>query len=286
MANTFEDFMLNCFRVSEPQLRKWCHKTLPKYGFDLKEDTYQTSSSRLAKDPELKIVHNLLAIRGNKPKICLVAHTDVCRDHDHTIDYSNNKAPRKEKTLRVNPVIKTAEIEEEGVKILTRVIQDKTCDVQVGGDDRLGVAINLWIALNTGYDMGLYFPTDEEKGLLSARACKFKELKDFELCAQVDRGNNSHELVNKIHDTLLCDYDTTARLLEIAFDIGMPRKLVSGNGTDVCALKESGMIKNGVNMTCGYHHSYGSSGNEYVVIDEAKETLRYVSEIVKDFALS
>lgn len=281
MAVSFEEFIIQACKAEERGLRRWMRKVLPRYGFEIQEDDYV--GYRAKKDDSYKEVHNMLAIRGKKPKVCLVAHTDICRDHDHQIDYSPKGTG---KGLRVNPVIKTAELEEDNGKVIKRVIQDKTCNVQVGGDDRLGVAINTWIALNTGHDMGLLFTTDEEKGLVSAREVKFKELRDFELCAQVDRGNNSDELVTKIHGTSLCDYETAVRCLEIAFDIGMARKPVNGAGTDVLALKERGIIKNAVNMTCGYHHSFGASGHEYIDIDEAKATLHYVSSIIKDYNLN
>jgi len=265
---SFEQFILQCCKAPEHQLRKWFHKILPRYGFSIIEDEYK--GIRVKDNPVYSTVHNMLAIRG-KPKVCLVAHTDVCRDHD-----------RKD-IPKVNPVIKTVKIDEEGTEIVRRVIQDRLNEVQVGGDDRLGVAIITWIALNTGYDLALYFPTDEERGLRSADACKLKELKEFDLCVQVDRGNHSHELVTKIGGVELCDYDHAIRLLEIAFDIGLPRKPVVGMGTDVVALKRNNMIKNAVNMTCGYHQSHGADPTEYIEIKEAEDTLRYVAEIVKDW---
>jgi putative aminopeptidase FrvX len=69
---------------------------------------------------------------------------------------------------------------------LVTVIQDKDCLVQVGGDDRVGVAIELWLAMKTDLPMALLFTTDEEIGLLSARQVEFPELMDFELLVQID----------------------------------------------------------------------------------------------------
>lgn len=255
--------------------------------------------NNIIKDPVNKryeTVHNMLAVRGN-PNICLVAHTDVCRDHDDTRYssgelnywmYGRHHKDEVEETVAKVPVLKKVEpvikdIEHEGG--IRRVIQDKNCKLQVGGDDRLGVAINTWIALNTGYDMGLYFPTDEEIGLKSASACEMEDLKKFDLLLQVDRGNNSNQLVIKISNEILCDYDTSVRLLEIAYDMDAPRSPITGASTDVYALKKRGMCKNAVNMTCGYHHSHGSSPNEYIEITEAVSTLRYVSSVVKDYYL-
>lgn len=286
MALTFEDFIIKCCKVSEPELRRWMRKILPRFNFVVQEDDYL--SDRCDKDESFKTVHNLLAIRGKTPRVCLVAHTDVCRDHkgsDKRTMYYGDPKKKPEGSSQVDPVLKVVEVEEEGRKIKKRIIQDRTQDVQVGGDDRLGVAINLWIALNTGYDMGLYFPTDEEIGLRSARKVEFKELKDFALCAQVDRGNHTQELVTRISDTHLCDYDTTVRLLEIAYDIGRPRRIVSGNGTDVLPLKQRGFAKNAVNMTCGYHSSHSSGGEEYICIQESIATLHYVSAIVQTYNL-
>lgn len=293
-ASAFENHIMQCCKAPEWVLRKWLKKVLTRAGFVIIEDNYKTE--RCAKEPRYETVHNMLAIRGT-PSVCLAAHTDVCRDHDegrnesrygsygehhywmydrHDEDISKPKVPRK-----VEPVIKT--VETDGV--IRRVIQDRECRLQVGGDDRLGVAIITWIALNTGYDLGLYFPTDEEIGLKSARVCEIPQLKEFDLIAQIDRGNHSDELVIKIAGEILCSYDTAVRLLEIAYDLGMPRAPVHGMSTDVYALKSRGMCKEAVNMTCGYHHSHGSSPNEYIEIEEARNTMKYVAGIVKDYYL-
>lgn len=285
MSMLFEEFIIQCCKAGEPQLRSWLRKILPRHGFTVQEDDYV--SDRAKSNPGYKSVHNFLAVRGT-PKVCLVAHTDVCRDHtskESSPIFYGAPAKKPNNMKMVEPVIKIIEAEEETSPLKKRIIQDSSCETQVGGDDRLGVAINTWIAINSGYDMALLYPTDEEVGLKSAREVKFPELGDYDLCVEVDRGNHSHELVNRIHNTMLCDYDTTAKLLEIAFDIGKPRKLVNGNGTDVYAMKERKIIKNAVNMTCGYHSSNGASGNEYICIQEARDTMFYVSHIVRNFNL-
>jgi len=282
MAVTFEEFIMQCCKSGEGGLRKWIHKILPRYGFTIKEDSYLPERAR--KQDSYKNVHNLLAVRGN-PKICLVAHTDVCRDHDSKPLYYGNPKKKPDHSVMVEPVIKRVEVEEESHKIIKRIIQDKNCESQVGGDDRLGVAINLWVALNTGFDVALLFTTDEEIGLKSARVVDFAELREYDLCLQVDRGNHSHELVTKIGSTILCDYDTVVRLLEIAFDMGKPRQAIQGANTDVAAMRDRKIIKNAVNMTCGYHSSFSSNPNEYIDIEEATDTMKYVAAIVKDYAI-
>ncbi len=280
MAVSFPEFIMQCCKAKESDLRKWMRKILPRYDFTIKEDTYV--SDRAAKDKSFESVHNLLAVRGDA-KVCLVAHTDICRDHDSRKPYYGNPKKCPPGQSMVIPVIKKVEVEEEDGKTIKLIIQDKNCEWQVGGDDRLGVAINLWIAINTNHPMALCFTTDEEVGLRSARKVDFAELREFDLCVQTDRGNHSHELVTKIGSTILCDYDTVVRLLEIAFDIGLPRKAVHGAGTDVAAMKERKIIKNAVNMTCGYHASSSSSPNEYICIEESADTMKYVANIVKTY---
>ncbi len=259
---SFENYIMQCCKSREWNLRKFLKKKLINAEFKIIEDDY--SSYRKGKYQQ---VHNLLAIRG-EPRICLVAHTDVCRDH-------GNDLPD------VNPVIKTMEIDGEPKQI----IQDKNCEVQVGGDDRLGVAINSWIALNTGYDLGLLFTTDEEVGVVSAEYVHFPELLDFDLLLQVDRGNRSHQLVNSIGGEQLCSFTTADRLLQISKNINHPRYIVDGMLTDVLALKMNHMCKDAVNMTCGYHNSIGAQRNEYIDIQEAKDTMQYVSSIIQYYDL-
>jgi hypothetical protein len=296
--SSFENFLMQCLKCPEAKFRKWLHKVLIRAGFEIFEDGYV--SDRAEKDARYKTVHNMLAIRGNKPNICLVAHTDVCRDHEalresrfgfggeyhhwmgsrHDND-DQHSSTKKSTEIVVDPVIKSW----EDSKGKHRIIQDRNCKIQVGGDDRLGCAINTYIALNTGHSMGLLFTTDEESGLKSARVCDFPQFKDFELMAQVDRGNHSNEVVIKISGEPLCSYETAATLLEIAYDIGLPRAPVNGAHTDVYSMHQRGVIKDCVNMTCGYHNSHGADPTEYIDVQEAKDTMKYVSEIVKYYSL-
>ena len=289
MSNTFEHFIMQCCKAPEGKLRKWLRKILERNNFTVVEDGY--ISDRAKMDREYSNVHNMLAIRSEDPTtipyVCLVAHTDVCRDHNRgNAVYSHYVQGQKQELKNiaekpfVEPVLKRVRLKDNSTKI---IIQDKQCKTQVGGDDRLGVAINMWIALNTGYDMGLLFTTDEESGLLSARAVDFPELNEFALLCQVDRGNHTDQLVNKINGDVLADYDTTARLLEVAFDMKKPRSLVNGAGTDVQAIKSRGKCKNAVNMTCGYHNSVGDNPNEYIDIEEARDTMMYVSKIIQNY---
>lgn len=266
MQQSFEDFIITCCAMEEWELRDYLKGLLIPAGFKIQEDDYRSS-----RGGEFAKIHNMLAIRGETPKICLVAHTDVCRDHGW----------RREHHPKVNPVIKTIPTP----KGERKVIQDKDTAVQTGGDDRLGVAINTWIALNTGYDMGLLFTTDEEIGALSADRANFSELLDFDVLVQVDRGNHSDQLVVNISGTSLCDDETATRLLGIAEKIGLPRVPVMGLLTDVLEIKRNRRCKNAVNMTCGYHRSFGSSPEEFIDIEEARETMEYVSNIIQDYDL-
>ena len=181
----------------------------------------------------------------------------------------------------VKPELKIVEIKDD----IREIIQDDGPNFQVGGDDRLGCAINLNIAMNTGYPLALLFTTDEEIGLVSAEYVKFPELLDFEILLQVDRGNHSNQLVTRIGSTRLCNEQTSDRLLKVSRDIGLPRYPVDGMMTDVLAIKNNKMCKNAVNMTCGYHNSWGSNKNEYIDVQEAKDTMRFVASVIKDYYL-
>jgi acetylornithine deacetylase/succinyl-diaminopimelate desuccinylase-like protein len=286
----FENHILKTCASEEWDLRKWLKKVLIRAGFTIYEDSYKTD--RVSKDERYSNVHNMLAVRGD-PKICLVAHTDVCRDHqgklyDSDIEYhwmqgkSEPDPGEKRSPLKVQPVIKMVESEGQ----VRRIIQDKDCRIQVGGDDRLGVAINTWVALNSGYDVALLFATDEEIGLKSARVCDFPQLKDFDLCMEVDRGNHSNQLVIKIGGEILCSYDTAVRLLDVSHRIGLPREVITGAATDIYAMRSRGVIKEAVNLTCGYHNSISAQKDEYIDVQEAKDTMKFVAEVVKDYYLN
>lgn len=263
--NSFENFIMHCCKLPEWELRDYLKTVLDEAGYDYKEDEYRGHRSG-----KYRTVHNLLFWRGD-PKVCLVAHTDVCRDH-----IRDNFIPV------VNPVAKWVGDDQGTVK---KIIQDKNCKVQVGGDDRLGVAINVWIAIHTGYDLALLFTTDEEVGLLSAEKVNFAELVDYKLFVQVDRGNRSNQLVTSIGGVELISKPLAEILLGIANSMGMPREEVRGFATDVVAIKCNHPYINAVNMTCGYHNSIGPSPNEYIDVQEARNTMLYVSSIIKKFDL-
>jgi len=96
MDTQFADLIVTCCKLSEPELRSYIKKVLIEQNFSIQEDSYQ--SKRLG---EYLNIPNLLAIR-QAAKICLVSHTDVCRDHESIKEqYSIKTAPSNQ----VNPTI-------------------------------------------------------------------------------------------------------------------------------------------------------------------------------------
>src|ERR1019366_4267795 len=78
-ADGLERFIMQCCKADEWDLRKFLKKILGRAGFTIYEDGYL--SERCKTNSKYNTVHNMLAIRGDKPRICLTAHTDVCRNH-------------------------------------------------------------------------------------------------------------------------------------------------------------------------------------------------------------
>lgn len=253
--HSFEQFIAKCCKAKEANLREFIKKILTRNGFNIVEDDYRSPKNG---------VPNLIAKRGN-PNIALLAHTDVCREHNNI---SNQPTPE----------FKTKLINGEERLILT----DRFSGMQIGGDDRLGVAINLWIALNSGYeDLALMFFTDEEIGAVSSSHMSLEYTKGLKLLVQVDRGNRSNQLVTSIYGLEICRPEMSKQLIDISNNIGMPRYKIDGMLTDVHSIKSNGFSGDAVNMTCGYHNSYGNSSDEFIDIKEARETMKFVSEIVK-----
>ena len=255
---SFEQLIIWCCAADESLLRNKVKEVLLQHNFSYVEDDYVSYRNQL--DDKYHVsANNLLFSRGNA-KYCLVAHTDVCRDHA-AIEY-------KKERVTPNPVVK----ELDGVKI----IQDEKCEVQVGGDDRLGVAIALWIALHTEHDMSILFTTDEEVGLCSAHYVKFEQLKNFDLLIQIDRGNNINQIVTEIHKLQICDAEMMHFISDLFQKNNIKREFVKGFGTDVYAIKKKNFCKNAINMTCGYHDSKYDSGEEYINVSEALEAIKVV----------
>lgn len=261
MLNTlsFEELIIYCCAADETELREQIKKDLFSYNFSFIEDEYR--SPRNFPEKTQPGICNTLFTRG-KPKVCLVSHTDVYRDH-----YAFDNEIKK---MIPTPTIK----DKDGRKI----IQDLNCKVQVGGDDRLGVAIALWTAFNSDKDLSILLTTDEEVGLLSAKEVKFKELNGFDLLIQIDRGNYVNQIVSEIRDVQLCDDKMMQFLLDESEKISLKRKEVVGYGTDVFIIKKNKMCKNAVNLTCGYYK--GHSEIEYIDIEEARDTSTYVKHIL------
>ena len=269
MNEQLTDLLIKCCQLSEISLRDYIQDILPEHNFTLQQDDYISP-----RKGDYAKIHNLLAIRGDA-KICVVSHTDVCRDHAELQGKNPNLTPAN---YHVNPVIK----EILHLDKLTKVIQDQDCLAQVGGDDRVGVAIALYFALYTDLPLGLLFTTDEEIGLISAKKVSFPELMEFDLLVQIDRGNQiTKQIVTKIHNMELCDFETVEFLIELSEKIGRSRIPVQGYGTDVYAIKVNNKCQKAINLTCGYHNSRSSSPLEYIVIEEAEDTMEFVQEIIK-----
>ena len=160
-----------------------------------------------------------------------------------------------------------------------RIVTDRTNATQVGGDDRVGVAIARMIALESRRAIAILLTTDEEIGLQGAAAVPDAWLERFELFVQIDRGSRfGRELVTQIGGTRLCSAEREARLLAIAEALGAPRVPVVGGSTDVAELKAHGMRADAVNLTCGYYAPH--SADEWVDVEEAEEAARYVRAIL------
>ncbi len=269
MNQQLTELLIKCCQLSEISLRDYIQDILPQHNFTIQQDDYIST-----RKGDYGKIHNLLAIRGDA-KICVVSHTDVCRDHEQLQGESPNSTPAN---YDVNPVIK----EMLHLDKLTQVIQDEDCLAQVGGDDRVGVAIALYFALYTDLPLGLLFTTDEEIGLISAKKVSFTELMNFDLLVQIDRGNQpTKQIVTKIHNQELCEANLAQKLIKLSEKIGRSRVPVQGYGTDVYAIKVNNRCKNAINLTCGYHNSRSSSPLEYIVIEEAEDTMEFVQEIIK-----
>ncbi len=255
-ALSFEDLLIWTCAQQEDNLRTTAKEVLVNYGFSYKEDEYKTYR-------EVDGINNILFTRGD-PQFCLVAHTDVCRDHTAS----------RNGTLWMNPEPVFKDL--DGRKI----IQDKNNEVQVGGDDRVGVAISLWCALHTDKPISILFTTDEEVGLVSAEEVKFEELNNYKLLIQIDRGNNTNQIVNKISKLDICDEETTNFIAEKMASLNMNREFVVGKLTDVYAIKKNQMCKNAINMTCGYYNSKYDSPLEYIDVEEANDTKNLVIGLI------
>jgi hypothetical protein len=164
-----------------------------------------------------------------------------------------------------------------------RVLQDCERKTPIGADDRLGVALITWLAIRQEIDVALLFTTDEERGLLSAWQLPPEWFADFSLVVEVHYGNRpSAELVSRVEGVPLCSPRRTSWLLDLSATIGLPRIEADGPRTDAYAMRCRDLVPEAVNMTCGYHESFKeASGEEYVDLEEAADTLRFLLAIAR-----
>ena len=237
--------------ADETALQRTLTSELAGAGFATRRDRYRPSPRAFPP----RDVTNLLFVRG-APRVCLVAHTDVVRDHGGVATAPTPHVVSDPATGR-------------------RVLADRARATPIGGDDRVGVAIIRWLAQTTTAPMAALFTTDEEIGLDGAYAVPMAWLEPFELLVEIDRrSDHGRELVTQIFGRRLCTDERAARLLAIAADVGMPRTTVMGLATDVYAFAARGFRGDAVNLSCGYHEPHAPE--EWVDMREAAETATYV----------
>ncbi len=242
--------LARCCELPEAGLRSYVKSILGALGFTFQEDAYGNRTKRG--------IPNLLAVRGD-PRVMLVAHSDTSWAQ-----------------TRSSELPSPAVVQREGRWLM----EDRERQVQLGGDDRLGIALMTWIAAcDREAPLALLLTTDEEVGCLSADEVPGSWFEGIDLAVQVDRkSDGGDQLVTRIGGTKLCSDSTAEWLLGLAKEIGLPREEVVGGPTDVCVLIERGVCPEAVNLTCGYHRPHGK--DEYVDLQEANDTLRFLQAIV------
>jgi hypothetical protein len=144
----------------------------------------------------------------------------------------------------------------------------------IGGDDKVGLAISLWIAI-THPRIKLVFTVGEESGCIGANALTPEDFTDSAYLIEPDRRGNTDLILDYMGSpTANLGFSTIA--LETAEPFGYHRD--SGLITDVFTIQELGVDLSAINLSVGYYKPHTS--DEYVIYEHALTALKLVKRII------
>lgn len=142
----------------------------------------------------------------------------------------------------------------------------------VGGDDKVGVAINL-VLLDNFDNLFVLFTEDEELGCEGAKNFDLKNLEGIEFLIESDR-RGIVDVVNNVMGSELCSNE----FLDAVLNLDKSRVKSYGLSTDVGELRSRGWKGNCVNLSCGYYNPHTPAC--YIVPQQVLDTYSFVKRIL------
>lgn len=235
-----------------------------------------------------KLLENLLLIQSSPDNNIKMSHylCKILRTHKipYRIDNTGNIIARKG-TLAPGEYYPTIVAHYDTVHDLvtdytvqkTRTTHNKTrysSPTGVGGDDKVGLALALWIAI-TKPKIKLVFTVGEESGCIGANALTPEDFTDSGYLIEPDRRGNTDLITSYMGSTTAnADFHSIAK--EAAFTHGYREE--SGLVTDVFELQSNGVDLSAINLSVGYYEPH--SNKEYVILEDAIRSLHIIRTII------
>lgn len=195
---------------------------------------------------------NLYIQKGNADTLnCVIAHLDI-----------------NQKTKSDNIFITTVD------DWILGIDRDTGNQIGLGHDDKAGVYFALQ-ALKQFDNIKVFFPLDEEVGLVGTRACELGFFHNVGFMVQLDRRGSS-DISNYTNGNDVLTKETKEELQKICDKYGY--KFARCISTDVGNLVER-LEKQGCNISCGYYDEH--SDREVLNIKEYDNAQRFAMEVLK-----
>ena len=154
---------------------------------------------------------------------------------------------------------------------------DTASQCGLGADDKVGVFF-CCLMFDRFDNIKLFFPKDEEVGLIGTGAANKEFFSDCSMLVQLDRRSYSNDLINNTNGVQVFDSEFEDAVTGLLTKYNY--KVATGVCTDVGAIKRFDTVKCvGMNVSCGYIDEHSST--EVISIPHMINALNFGYEIMK-----
>lgn len=197
---------------------------------------------------------NLYVTKGNAEFYpCVVGHTDINQEKRNNV-----------KVMTAYPWIFGFDA-------------DKAEQCGIGADDKVGVyfAVHMFDLFD---NIKLFFPKDEEIGLIGTYQAEKEFFADCSILIQLDRNSYKNDLITYTNGITVCSNEFVEAAGEIMDKYGYAKN--NGSCTDIGGLKKSDVVKCvAMNVSCGYINEHSDS--EVISIPHFENAINFGYELLK-----
>lgn len=198
---------------------------------------------------------NLYVTKGKANQYpCVIAHTDI------------NQEKRSNVSVLING------------DFIFGFDNDEAVQAGIGADDGCGIAI-AYEMFNRFETIKLFFPKDEEVGLIGTGVCDISFFTDCTLLIQPDRRSYSTDLITYTNGIKTCSKEFVEAASDIMTKYGYSEN--RGVCTDVGSIKKSTKVTCvGMNISCGYYNEH--SDEEVISIIAYTNAVNFIYDLINE----